>query len=105
MSEGKKFDQGKVPYELIPPAALEEVAKVLAMGRDKYGAFNWANGIAYSRIIGAILRHTFAYLSGESKDKESGLSHMAHIAVNCFFLLHFEKYKPELDDRQKYENH
>ena len=103
MSEGKKFDQGKIPYELIPPAALEEVAKVLAMGRDKYTAWNWSNGIAYTRLIGAILRHTFAYLGGQSKDEESGLSHIAHVAVNCLFILHFEKYKPELDDRKKHE--
>jgi hypothetical protein len=36
MTEGRKDDQGKLPYHLLPPDALEEVVKVLRFGANKY---------------------------------------------------------------------
>lgn len=102
--EGKKLDAGKTPCELLPPIALLEVAKVLGFGAKKYDGWNWAKGLSYSRILGAILRHVFAYSCGEDKDPESGLSHMAHAACECLFILHYEKFKPQFDDRPK-EHH
>lgn len=98
---GLKFDDKKPRYDLISPVALEELAKVLTLGAEKYQPYNWAKGIVYSRILGAILRHVFAYLRGESKDPETGLSHIAHAMCNCMFLLHYEKLRPEFDDRAK----
>lgn len=100
---GLKFDAGKPRMDLLSPYALQELSKVLSMGAVKYGDYNWQEGIKYSRILAAILRHTMAYMSGESTDPESGLSHIAHVMCNCMFLLHFEKYGlKELDDRPKY---
>lgn len=99
--EATKHDQGKIPCELLPPASLLEIGKVLAFGRAKYAAWNWAKGLPYTRILGAILRHTYAYMMGEDKDPETGLSHMAHAACECLFILHYEKFKPEFDDRPK----
>jgi hypothetical protein len=74
---------------------------VLAFGAKKYSARNWENGIAYSRIMGAILRHTMAYLRGERLDKETGLSHAAHICCEAMFLVHFEQVGPRMDDLKK----
>lgn len=98
---GKKFDTGKLPLELISPTSLNAMAAVLAFGAKKYDARNWEKGIAYSRIIGAIMRHTNAYLSGEVFDKETGLSHMAHVMTEAMFILHFEKHRPEFNDLPK----
>lgn len=99
--EGIKADTGKAPMDLLSPAALLEVAKVLEFGKNKYAAWNWSKGLAYTRILSAILRHIFSYMMGEDKDPESGLSHIAHAMCNCMFLLHFEKFRPDLDDREK----
>ncbi len=98
---GKKFDGEKIPHYLVSSEAIDQLSLVLAAGAKKYGEWNWADGISYTRIIAAILRHTYAYLRGESKDPETNLSHIAHVMCNCMFLLHFEKYKPELDNRPK----
>ena len=98
---GVKFDTDKPRLELISPVAIEELAKVLAFGAKKYSAYNWSKGIVYTRILAAILRHTFAYMRGESKDPETGLSHIAHVMCNCMFLLHFERFRPDMDDRPK----
>lgn len=97
---GVKHDQQKIRLELLSPIALEELSKVLTFGANKYAAWNWSNGLSYTRVLGALLRHTFAYMRGESHDPETGLSHMAHAMCNCMFLLHFEKMRPEFDDRE-----
>lgn len=101
---GKKLDGDKNRLDLLSPYAIEQVGLVLTFGSKKYEARNWEKGIAYTRIIGAILRHTFAYLKGETYDKETGLSHMAHAMTEAMFLLHFEKHMPSMDDRPNKEN-
>ena len=100
-SAGVKHDQDKPRMELISSIAMEELAKVLTFGAKKYASNNWRKGIAWTRILGAALRHIFAYLGGETYDKETGLSHIAHALCELMFLLEFEKTHPELDDRYK----
>lgn len=96
---GRKDDQEKIRLELISSIALLQLGKVLTLGAVKYESHNWREGIAYSRIIGAILRHVIAYNNGESKDSETGLSHIAHAMCECMFLLELEVTHLELDDR------
>ena len=38
--EGKKFDTDKPQYDLIDPHALEDFAKVLTVGAQKYDRYN-----------------------------------------------------------------
>lgn len=101
--KGVKYDQEKTRLDLISPIAIEELGKVLTFGARKYSARNWEHGISWTRCIGALLRHTFAYLRGETKDPETGLSHMAHALCEAMFLVHFESTKPEFDDRPSYK--
>lgn len=98
---GKKYDDGKVPLDLLSSVALEEIAKVMAFGKKKYAAHNWRGGLAWSRVIGAALRHVMAFNRGEDKDPETGLSHLAHAGCCILFLLEYEKTHRELDDRYK----
>lgn len=98
--EGLKYDSGKPPLSLISRRANEEEAKVLAFGANKYARWNWANGIAWSRILDAALRHIGAFADGENFDAETGLSHLAHARCCLGFLLDYEKEHPELDDRR-----
>ena len=98
---GVKLDAGKPQMELLSAIATLEVAKVLTFGAKKYASHNWRGGIKYSRLLGAAARHLFAYIGGESKDPESGLSHLAHAACCLMFLLEFETTRPDLDDRYK----
>ena len=99
---GVKHDQGKPPLGMIPAAAMQAEAQVLAFGAEKYGRDNWRKGITYTRLADAALRHIFAFLEGEDADPESGLPHLAHALCCLGFLLHFE-YAPTLgiDDRPK----
>jgi len=96
---GKKYDQGKARLDLIPHEALEELGKVLAFGANKYGTSNWANGINYSRLIAASLRHISAYNGGEDLDPESGLCHIDHAMCNLVFLSWMRKHRTDMDNR------
>jgi len=97
---GIKHDQDKPRMDLLDPYAIEQLAKVLTFGASKYAAHNWREGISKSRLIAAALRHLFAYLGGQDKDPETGLSHIGHAMCCCMFLLGLE-HRPELDDRWK----
>lgn len=97
--EGLKFDNEKTRHDLVPPFAQEQYAKVLSFGAKKYSPHNWENGILWSRIIGAIKRHTLAIERGEDYDPETGLLHSAHLMCEAGFLTEFYKIFPQGDDR------
>lgn len=88
LTEGVKFDGGKIRLELFSPWFLEEVGKVLTSGAEKYDDHNWAKGIRNMRLVGATLRHVFAYMRGEVNDPEFGYHHLAHAACCIMFLVH-----------------
>jgi hypothetical protein len=97
----KKYDSEKARVDLLPTLALIETAKVLAFGAEKYGENNWRGGFKWSRLLGALLRHTFAFMRGEYIDEETGLSHMAHAACCVLFLLEHIILGYGTDDRFK----
>lgn len=106
MSEaGVKFDQGKLPYDLIPPELLTSVAKVLDFGAKKYSARNWENGMDWSRVFAALMRHMWAWWGGEKKDPETGFSHLEHAACCIAFLVAYEQRKAGKDDRPRISEH
>lgn len=91
LSEGKKFDAGKARYDLMPFAALDEVASVLSHGAEKYGEDNWRNvPNANSRYIAAALRHISAYQQGNEFDKETGRHHLAHAVCSLLFVIELD---------------
>jgi hypothetical protein len=96
-------EKGRKPerYDLIPWAAMDDVARVYAMGAAKYDDHNWRKGYAWSLSIGAAFRHLSAFAAGEDTDAESGESHLAHAAFHLLALLTFRDEHPELDDRPR----
>ena len=94
-----KFDQDKIPYELLAPEFLEGTATVLGFGADKYGARNWENGMAWGRPFAACMRHMWAWWKGEKLDPESGLPHLHHAACCLMFLIAYEERDIGEDDR------
>lgn len=100
MSEGTKYDEGKLRLDLVPVEAVEGMARVLGMGAAKYGDRNWEHGIKFSRVYAAMLRHLFAWWNGEDLDPESGLSHLDHVLCNAAFLrTYVQREQVAYDDR------
>ena len=98
---GIKHDQDKLPLDLLDPAALEGLAKVLDFGAKKYAAHNWRGGLSWTRLIAAMLRHAFAIMRGELNDPESGLPHIDHVGCCWMFLSNMMKTRPDLNDLYK----
>jgi hypothetical protein len=94
-----KFDDEKVRVDLLPVGALMEISKVLTFGAQKYAENNWRKGFKWSRLIGAALRHLFAFMRGEDRDPESGLLHLSHLGCCVVFLLDHQLLKLGEDDR------
>ena len=77
---------GKPRMGLIPPAALEEVAKVLTFGTEKYTPHSWM-AVPNEYYIDAALRHIIEARKGTARDVESKEYHLAHAITNLMFLL------------------
>jgi len=79
---------GQPRHDLIPNAALHEVAVVLGFGGDKHSPWGWKN-VADIRgtYTGKALRHLGSYLARGALDKESGRHHVAHAIADLFFVL------------------
>lgn len=95
---GRKHDNDKPRFDLLPPGALEEIAKVFSEGAKKYDDRNWECGIKYGRVFGAAQRHLWKWMGGQDNDPEWGLSHLAHAAAGILFLLHYQSRGKEFQD-------
>lgn len=86
-TEGRKFDAGKTEYGLLPPFSLEEIAKVMTFGAQKYERENWRYvDDGKRRYFDAMQRHIWAWKRGEIYDPESGMHHLAHAGCCLMFL-------------------
>ncbi|MEM7200274.1 MAG: dATP/dGTP diphosphohydrolase domain-containing protein [Planctomycetota bacterium] len=97
--------QGKTPMELLPYRALASVARVLDLGRKKYGLRNWREEpISASTYIGAIARHALLeWAEGKDTDDESGEHPLAHVAACCLLVMDAEQQGTFADDRGESE--
>jgi hypothetical protein len=101
----------KPRLDLLPPAAMEQIAEVLTFGAEKYGANNWCRGARWGRYYAALLRHLFAWWRGEDCDAETGLSHLAHAGCCLLFLMEYQRNGWGSDDRfrapdgERFEKH
>lgn len=94
MTDGMKFDQGKLRWDLLPIEQVEEIVKVVTFGAKKYADNNWQIvPNAEERYYAALLRHLAQWRKGEAVDPETGIEHLAHAGCNIIFLLWFMKQK------------
>lgn len=92
----------KPQLHLIPRVAMEEMAKALQVGKERYGERNWVQvPVQQSTYVSALLRHAIAFQDGEDVALDSGVHHMAHILANCAIILDAAKAGTLVDDRVK----
>lgn len=92
-----KYDNHKIMPSLIEPEYIIGTAEVLTIGAVKYSKDNWKRCDDIDRYKDALLRHTYAYLSGEKIDPETGKSHLYHMSCNLMFLDYFDR-KEEISE-------
>jgi hypothetical protein len=85
--KGRKFDGGKLRYDLVDPYALAWLVASLSYGVAKYEAWNWNKVEGWrDRYYAALMRHVELWRAGEDDDEESGLPHLA-MAMFCVMCL------------------
>lgn len=93
MSEvkGTKLDIGKPRWSLFPDGALDAVLAVLEHGAHKYSVGNWMDvHDNRTRYYDAAMRHINLWWTGELRDSESHLPHLAHAICCLMFLMWFD---------------
>ena len=95
-----KADAGKPRLTLVPSTIIWGIAHVREYGNHKYpegGPDNWKQ-VEIERYRDAAYRHFLQYKEDPtSRDEESGLPHLWHLACNIAFLC-------ELEGVQKHEH-
>jgi hypothetical protein len=94
---GKKGSKPEA-HALVPVWPQDEVSRVYGKGAEKYEAWNWAKGYAWSLSISAAQRHFNAWKRGVRLD-EDGLHHLAHVQFHMNSLMEFERLELGTDDR------
>lgn len=92
MTEGIKFDDGKLRHDLLPLYPVHETIRVLMYGAQKYDDHNWKKvPNLRARYYNAVKRHIDDWWEGEQLDSESGYHHLAHAMCCLIFLMQVEK--------------
>lgn len=84
---------GKGRFDLIPPAPMLRLAQAYERGAVKYDDRNWEKGFPFSRCLDSAMRHLNGYLMGK-RDED----HLAAAVFNIFAVMHFEQFRPDLND-------
>ena len=88
---GRKDDNDKDDWSLLPLKLLTPMIKVLTFGEKKYSRDNWQQvSDGKNRYYSALQRHITAWQGGEKVDEDSGLPHLAHACCCLIFLMWFE---------------
>lgn len=120
MSKARRYNQGKLRYELIPEYFKKELARVYTMGAEKYttydengkiiddGADNWKKGFLWKNALASTIRHLEKFAAGEDYDydwpqeildKYGPSHHLSNAAWGISVLLESHQLHPELDNR------
>lgn len=86
----RKYDGGKLRYDLVDAHALAWLAGVLTYGAVKYAPDNWrgfAPEVVREKFYGAAMRHLEAWRAGEDTDPESGLPTLAGALFSVMVLV------------------
>ena len=87
---------GKLRWDLLPLAEIEDIVRVYTEGAKKYADNSWQDiPDGFNRYLGALMRHLVAYTKGERYDKE-GFMHLSAVCWNAIALLHYDKHNKGL---------
>ncbi len=89
----RSSDCADVRYDLISPIGMEALAKTYAEGAQKFGEFNWENGMPAVDLINHAIRHLFRFLAGDREEDDLG-----HAAWNILGAIHSLQLWPELNE-------
>lgn len=96
--EGKKFDDGKLRYDLVDQRVHQEFVSVLTYGAHLYGPENWRKVAGGEhRYYSAAIRHLEAARSKTENqfDEDTHFHHLGHAMCCVHFLLGVQPVLPQ----------
>lgn len=99
--ERREYDTGAVRsadceqtrYDLISPIGLERLAQTYAEGAEKFGPFNWENGMPVTDLLNHAIAHVYKFLRGDRSE-----DHLSHAAWNLLGAIHSMEVWPHLNE-------
>lgn len=85
--------------DLVPPSAVAGLAQFYQYHEATHGKQEWMRPQPFSRILGSIKRHLWAFENGQDKNLATGLPHLTHVVGLATLLNEQSYYNPEFDDR------
>lgn len=89
----RSADCDNVRYDLISPIGMAALARTYAEGAEKFGEFNWENGMPVTDLLNHAIAHLFKFLSGDRSE-----DHLGHAAWNVLGAVHSLEMWPHLND-------
>jgi hypothetical protein len=80
-SAGGKQSKVEGRFDLLPPHALDRIAKILETGANKYGEWNWRN-ISSKDHLNHAINHLFKYIQDDQSE-----DHLGNAGCRILFLL------------------
>ncbi|MBO4622272.1 MAG: hypothetical protein J5691_00070 [Bacilli bacterium] len=103
---GKKWDGGKLRWDLVPWEAFEQVVERFTHGAIKYGPNNWKEvDDAEDRYFAALMRHLVAHRKGELYDPDFPDNlHISAACWNALVLIYLTMKRIEKERNSKFED-
>lgn len=96
-------DMDIAPCQHSLPAEFYDILKVMEMGNAKHGQDSWLDpsnpSLQHKSNHGSLGRHVAEYYCGMTKDLESGLHPLLHVATRS--LMAYTRWKRGIQDEQK----
>ena len=87
MVNPKNKPEPKLRFDLIPVTGMHELARAFTVGAGKHGDDDWLiNPKPIRHHVGALLRHLYAFLAGEVRDRD-GQHHIASVAARALMII------------------
>ncbi len=101
VSDGMNKDEGKLRLDLVPPEAIEAIARVAGQACEtgKYPERNWEKGMEWTRQYASAQRHLLKWMKGEDNDLDTGLPHLEHALWRIAALITYARRRIGEDDR------
>ena len=90
----RSADCEQTRYDLISPIGLKRLAETYAEGANKFGAFNWENGMPVTDLLNHAIAHIYNFLSGSRDEVDLG-----HAAWNILGAIHSLEQWPHLNEQ------
>ena len=84
--QGGKQSYQPGAFDLLPPIAITEVAKVLEHGAAKYDAWNWTAIPSHMHLRSA-MGHLFSFIAGDTTEGGDRYHHLTHAATRILFAV------------------